>query len=199
MKNKKEIYISVDIESDGPIPGPYSLNSLGAFAAGSRDQEGNIERYSLDDESKKFYAELKPISDKFIPEAAAVAGLDRDKLILEGEDPSVAMTRFATWLEQIKKDNNANGVIFTAFPLGFDWMFTYWYLIQYSEIGSPFGHSRHVDIKTEFASKSGELILHASKYNMPKSLKPKLPHTHNALDDAVEQGVLFLNILEWNK
>lgn len=33
LNRRKEIYISVDVEADGPIPGPYSLNSIGAAVA----------------------------------------------------------------------------------------------------------------------------------------------------------------------
>jgi hypothetical protein len=196
---RKEIYISVDVEADGPIPGPYSLSSLGAFVAGSRDSNNKIERYDLNADSNRFYTEIKPISENFDPEAAAVAGLDRIKLLQEGEEPIDAMTRFAAWVEKAKTDNGANAAIFAAYPLGYDWMWTYWYLMQYSTSGSPFGHSRHVDMKTEFSSRSGALISSSIKSRMPNSLKPNLPHTHNALDDAVEQGVLFMNILEWNK
>ncbi|MGZ8559156.1 MAG: hypothetical protein ACXWWC_12515 [Chitinophagaceae bacterium] len=59
-------YIMVDIESDGPIPGDYSMISFGAV---------------LVDEllDKTFYGKLKPISDKFIPEALAVSGHSRKK------------------------------------------------------------------------------------------------------------------------
>jgi hypothetical protein len=32
---------------------------------------------------------------------------------------------------------------------------------------------------------------------MPGFLQPSSPHTHNALDDAIEQGELFANLLEW--
>jgi hypothetical protein len=32
---------------------------------------------------------------------------------------------------------------------------------------------------------------------MPASLLPVSPHTHNALDDAIEQGELFANVFEW--
>jgi hypothetical protein len=32
---------------------------------------------------------------------------------------------------------------------------------------------------------------------MPVSLLPASPHTHNALDDAIEQGELFANVFEW--
>jgi hypothetical protein len=32
MKILREVYVSVDIEADGPIPGPHSMMSLGAAA-----------------------------------------------------------------------------------------------------------------------------------------------------------------------
>ncbi|MGW2856497.1 hypothetical protein ACWDAZ_32565, partial [Streptomyces sp. NPDC001215] len=37
---KPSLYISVDIEADGPIPGPYSMLSLGAAVAGVQDADG---------------------------------------------------------------------------------------------------------------------------------------------------------------
>jgi hypothetical protein len=77
---KREIFISVDIEADGPIPGDYSMSSLGACVVG--------------DPEMGFYSELKPISDKFVPEAMNVSGLDRSRLISDGTEPRVAMEQF---------------------------------------------------------------------------------------------------------
>jgi hypothetical protein len=59
-------YIMVDIESDGPIPGDYSMISFGAVLV---DENLN----------KSFYGKLKPISEKWIPEALAVSGHTRDE------------------------------------------------------------------------------------------------------------------------
>lgn len=61
MKDK-EIFISVDIESSGPIPGEYSLLSIGACL--------------LSDPKESFYTELRPDSQKHDPEAVAITGLD---------------------------------------------------------------------------------------------------------------------------
>lgn len=36
---KPSLYISVDIEADGPIPGPYSMISFGAAVAGRQDAD----------------------------------------------------------------------------------------------------------------------------------------------------------------
>jgi hypothetical protein len=39
----------------------------------------------------------------------------------------------------------------------------------------------------------------STKRNMPKHRFDKLPHTHVALVDAVEQGALFCNMLKENR
>jgi hypothetical protein len=38
----------------------------------------------------------------------------------------------------------------------------------------------------------------STKRNMPRRWFDKLPHTHLALDDAIEQGALFCNMLAEN-
>ena len=72
-----ELYIAVDVEADGPIPGPYSMLSFGMAVAGRADLS--------------FYTEVKPISDDFVPAALAVSGLDRDRLVREAPEPAQAM------------------------------------------------------------------------------------------------------------
>ncbi len=195
---KKELLLSIDIEADGPIPGPYSLSSLGAYLAGYRNADGSIVRFETTNDDNKFYAELKPISDNFIPEAAAVSGLDREHLIKNGETPEDAMERFVNWVNGLKETHGTNQIVFSAYPLGFDWMWTYWYIINFSGLQSPFGHSKHLDMKTEYSSRAKKLIADSVKARMPRKLFSKLPHTHNALDDAVEQGEFMMNLLSWD-
>lgn len=197
-KEIKEIYISVDIESDGPIPGPYSMVSLGAVVAGYKTSNGEVVKLDTNLPENRFYGEIKPISDEWIPEALAISGFSREYIENNGETPEKVMTEFSSFVQKAIIANNAKSAIFAAYPLGFDWLFTYWYLVQYSEDGSPFGHSRHIDIKTYYAGKKNELISHSVKARMPKFLKSNKPHTHNALDDAEEQGELLMNIMAWN-
>jgi hypothetical protein len=52
-------YVMVDVESDGPIPGDYSMICFGAIIV-----EPGLER--------SFYGRLRPISEKWIPEALAI-------------------------------------------------------------------------------------------------------------------------------
>lgn len=176
-KVKKERYISVDIEADGPIPGDYSMLSLGACVVGNLNTA--------------FYRELKPISKKFIPEAVAVSGLDRNRLIRTGTDPLDAMQAFAQWLD-ICCGKTARPV-FVAFNATFDWMFVHWYFIHF--LGkNPFGISGW-DIKAYYAGITrAKRWSDTSKKRMDKSFLSSRPHTHNALDDAKEQAEIFMRL-----
>ncbi|GAA1015257.1 hypothetical protein Aple_102550 [Acrocarpospora pleiomorpha] len=187
---KAETYISVDIEADGPIPGPYSMVSFGMAVAG-RMTGREFER--LDPSASTFYAELRPISDDFVPDAMAVCGLDRDLLVREGRDPEEAMKSAAAWLTETCGKSTP---VMVAYPLSFDWMWIYWYFMKFAGM-SPFGHSRCMDIKTLYAAKAKVPIGWATKRQMPKELRSTLRHSHHALDDALEQAELFQNLMTW--
>jgi hypothetical protein len=70
-------YVMVDVESDGPIPGDYSMICVGAVLV----QEGLGET---------FYGRLRPISEQWIPEALAVSGFSRAET-LSFDDPKTVM------------------------------------------------------------------------------------------------------------
>lgn len=193
-----ELYFSADVEADGGIPGPYSMSSLGLVAFAHRTKSGVYTLLDMDNEDKCYYAELKPISDDFIPEAMAVSGLDREWLKIHGEDPKVAMEGLNSFVTTVTKRFGENvRPVFVAYPLGYDWMFIYWYLINFAGT-SVFGHSSALDIKTMFATKAKKAIRGIGKRSIPKPLMSKRKHTHNALDDAREQGDLCYNIFVWN-
>lgn len=185
-----DIYFSADIETDGAIPGPFSILSFALVYAGAFDGETFYRPPSYED---RFYIELKPISDRFEPEALRVNGLDRDALVRNGSDPHTGMSSAADWVREISADGEP---VFVAYPLSFDWSWLYWYFISFSETGSPFGYSRCFDIKTAAAIKLGTTIGDAGRRNIPASLQAKSAHTHHALDDAIEQAEIFANLFE---
>lgn len=187
---KPSLYISVDIEADGPIPGPYSMLSLGASVAGVQDADGFR---AADPEERTFYRELRPISEEFVPEALAVSGLDRDRLADEGAEPVRAMREFTDWVREV---GTGTQPVMCGYPASYDWTFLYWYLIRFTG-SSPFGHSGCLDMKTLYATKA-ELPLRAvAKGTMPRELLSRRRHTHHALDDAIEQAELFTNLMAW--
>ncbi|MFJ5559947.1 3'-5' exoribonuclease domain-containing protein [Streptomyces sp. NPDC093250] len=187
---KPSLYISVDIEADGPIPGPYSMLSLGASVAGVQDAGGFR---AADPEERTFYRELKPISAEFVPEALAVSGLDRDRLGAEGAEPVQAMREFTDWVGEVRAGAQP---VMCGYPASYDWTFLYWYLIRFTG-SSPFGHSGCLDMKTLYATKAGLPLRAVVKGTMPRELLSRRRHTHHALDDAIEQAELFANLMAW--
>jgi DNA polymerase III epsilon subunit-like protein len=185
-ERRPELFISVDIEADGQIPGTddFSMLSIGA-----------VDVHNLD---ATFYLELRPISDRFVPEVLAVSGLDRDWLLREGTDPTVAMTEFAAWVDALCAPTNAVPV-FVGFAAPFDWMFTHWYFLHF--VGrDPFGFTA-LDIKAySLGIAHGSAVGHGSRWSstskseLPKNFQFELGH--NALADAVEQAKSFRRMLE---
>lgn len=187
---RPSLYISVDVEADGPIPGPYSMISFGAAVAGRQDGASYT---AADPEQDTFYRELRPISEAYVPEALAVSGLDRDRLLSEGAEPAVAMAEFRAWVREVSAGAQP---VMCAYPASFDWTFLYWYLMSFGG-DSPFGHSGCLDMKTLYAAKARVPLRAAVKGRMPKELLSRRPHTHHALDDAVEQAELMSNLMAW--
>src|SRR6266545_4272914 len=87
-------YVMVDVESDGPIPGDYSMICVGAVLV----QEGLRET---------FYGRLRPISEQWIPETLAVSGYSRAET-LSFDDPKAVMEAFAHWIAK-NVTNNVKG------------------------------------------------------------------------------------------
>lgn len=147
----------------------------------------------LPSRARIFYRELRPISDRYEDEAMAVNGLSRERLTLEGTPPAQAMEEAADW---VRSESDGLRPVLVAYPVAFDWSFLYWYFQQFTKDGSPFGHSSCLDIRTLYQAVTGAVFDRSSKAAMPRELLPSAPHTHNALDDAVEQGELFANLME---
>lgn len=190
MGSPADLYISADIEADGAIPGRFSMLSFGLAVAGRYD--GNrFER--RDPELQTFYRELRPISEEFDSEALEVAGLDRDELQRTGADPKLVMSEAATFVRGVAGDDRP---VLVGFPVPFDWMFLYWYFINF--VGdSPFDFSSALDMKSIFQTKAGVVLSDAGKDDLPQNLRSGRPHTHNALDDALEQADIFAKLFVW--
>jgi DNA polymerase III epsilon subunit-like protein len=192
FKERTDVYFSADVETDGPIPGPFSILSFALVFAGSFDGT----RFSRPQDYRRcsFYVEMRPISQDFQPEALRVNGLDRERLCSEGRPPEIAMDDAANWVRRIAGEGRP---VLVAYPLSFDWSWLYWYFVRFAKAGSPFRHSSCFDIKTAIAVKGHLPISLASRPNLSQLLRSEHRHTHNALDDAAEQAEIFANVFEW--
>ena len=176
-----ETYVSTDVEADGPIPGPNSMLSF-ASAAYSAEKavlgtfEANLELLpgaQPDPKTMEWWAGQ--------PEAWAACRKDLQK-------PEEALPRYLAWLKKLP-----GRPVFVAYPAAYDFLFVYWYLMRFAG-ESPFSHSA-LDIKTFAMAMLGCDYRDATKRAMPRRWFDPLPHTHRALDDALEQGALFVNML----
>ena len=176
-----EIYVSTDIEADGPIPGPNSMLSFGSAAF--REDKTLVSTFSAnlellpgasgDPKTMAWWATQ--------PEAWAVARRDC-------RDPAIVMPEYVAWLKGLP-----GKPVFVGYPASYDFMFVYWYLIRFAG-ESPFSHSA-LDIKTLAMAALGTEYREAVKRNMPREWFEERPHNHQALDDAIGQGVLFCHVL----
>jgi hypothetical protein len=177
-----EIYVSTDIETDGPIPGENSMLSLGSVAFDAHGQEFACFAINLDTLPG---AKSDPRTMewwKTEPDAWAAA---RENPV----EPGAAMMRYLDWVEGLPGQP-----VFVAYPLLFDMMFVYWYLIRFCA-RSPFSFSG-IDIKTmAYAAMGSTSYRGATKKSMPRQWHPPhAKHRHVAVADAREQGHLFFNI-----
>jgi hypothetical protein len=183
MEKLPELYIAVDVEADGPIPGPYSMLSLGMALVGEPET--------------RFYTELKPISEEFVPKALEVAGLDRDRLTREAPTPEEAMRAAASWINALRKKGRP---VFLAGPAVWDGMFVHWYFMRF--LGkSPFGQTGSgIDFRSYWMGLEGCEWVETRKGMIKRALGvTNLPHTHHAAEDAAELAILFEHVLKHRK
>ncbi len=179
-----EIYISTDVESDGPIPGPHSMLN---FASAAYTADG--ERLGT------FTANLEvlpganghPQTMEFWSRHPKVWAAIRSA----PQPPEAVMPRYAAWLESLP-----GKPVFVGYPIAFDFMFVYWYLIRFHG-ECPFGHNG-IDVRSYAMAVLKKDYRDSSKSEMPRRWHSKHAHTHNSLDDAIEQGELFTNMLKDN-
>jgi len=161
--------IVVDVESDGPSPGHFSMVSFGAVVV-----EPTL--------SKTFKGQVRPISDRFDPEALAISGVTREQH-LRFDEPGEVMARFAGWIEASSRGRP----VFCSDNLAFDWMFINWYF--HDTIGkNPFGWS---------GRRIGDLYCGMVKdgYATWKHLR-KTAHTHDPVDDAKGNAEALLAMID---
>jgi len=173
MSGKREIFVSVDVETAGPIPGEFSLLSIGACV--------------VFEPSRAFACKLKPINRNADPKALEVTGLSLDQLARTGLDPSEAMRNFSDWLAAVAGVDGS--LVFVGFNAPFDWSFVNYYFHRFGG-ENPFGFTA-LDIKALYMGASGCDWTDTRSSKIAERLKPTLIGDHDALRDAQYQAEIF--------
>lgn len=150
-------YIVVDIEADGPCPGEYSMVSFGAVLVAP-----GLE--------KTFYGQVKPISEKWIPDALKVSGHSREET-LTFQDPKIVMEQFAKWIAEVSPKR----AIFISDNNGFDWQFINYYFHRFYG-SNPFGFSSQ-NLGSFYKGLTKDM------FGSFKHLR-ETKHSHHPVDDA---------------
>lgn len=163
-------YISVDVESSGNIHGYHSLLEIGAV--------------DCDNFSNTFQCYIIPTSENWTDSAKQV-NKPHDFYVINGVTAYTAMQKFKKWLEQFGRPK------FVGFNAPFDYGWVNYYFRIFDNDNNPFGINA-LDIK---AYAMGKLNLEWSettkKQLRARGITSSYPHTHNALDDAIEQADIF--------
>lgn len=172
-----ETYVSVDVETGGPVAGVHALLSLGACVVGAA--------------GRTFYAELQPREGTTSVQAALdVAGLDPGRLAVSGTDPDRAARDFARW---VSEQAGQARPVFVAFNAPFDWPFVVRFFHD-AGVENPFGF-------TALDTKAFYMGLHGTTWNETRSSQLLPPYAvrpdreHHALSDAVAQAESFSRML----
>jgi hypothetical protein len=179
-----ETYVSTDIEADGPIPGPHSMLSLGS-AAYAPDKK-LLSTFEVNLETLPGAAPHPVQAAWWARNPEAWAACRRDP-----QDPGQALPRYVAWLKTLP-----GKTVFVGYPAAYDFLFVYWYLMRFAG-ESPFTHQA-LDVKSYAMAVLRRPYTECHKKNFPERWFDPLPHTHVALDDALEQGTLFCNMLREN-
>lgn len=142
----------VDVAADGPIPGDDSMICFGAV----------IVEPSL---SKTFYGRLRPISDRWVPEALAVSGFTRERTLAFPEPASV-MGQFRSW----RAEHCGGRLMFISDNHGFDWQFINWHFhhLHRGEPVRPFVHQPRLALQ-------GDRPRHDADFQTPAEDPPHAP------------------------
>lgn len=185
-----EYYVSIDIETNGPTLAYNSMIQLGAAVI-----DGGGQVFSSFSANLKPLAGTKPDPETMIWWADQINKNPNLQAIFDDNiEASDGIHEFVRWIYKCSSTLAAKPVAL-CYPAGFDWPFVKYY-IDYFQKQNPFGN-RVLDIKSYAMCKMATPFIQTVKRKMPKDwFDSSLRHTHNAVDDAIEQGILFHNMLK---
>jgi len=194
------VYVSVDVEASGPVPGLYNLVSIGAVPVVFAD---GVWRAA----DQRLYVELKPIAAGFDPGAMAVHGISREHLEKNGTPAEKAMRLLSEFVATCAGRAPGPGrdqrpaaaparVTFVGHNAAFDWAYISYYYERFY-LPNPFGY-KALDSKSLAMGRLGIGWFDTSKDVLEQLLKLPAQDTakiHRADYDALYQAWILAALL----
>lgn len=161
-------WVVIDVESNGPCPGLFSMISFGAVLL-------------TEELDQTFYGQTLPLNENYKEGIYSPLGVTWDEHC-KYQDPNVVMFEFTSWLNQVCK---SRPIMISDNPAwDFQWINYYFWLYNCE---NPFGHS---------ARRIGDLYCGLVKdirknRNWKQKLR-KTKHTHHPVDDAMGNAEALL-------
>lgn len=175
------VFVVTDVETDGPVPGLYSMLSFACVAVQPNGEQVGECSHNLLPLPE---AQQHPDNMAFWrnePEAWAALQVD-------ARPAAEVMASFATWWAALP-----GRPVFAAHPLGFDFGFLNWYAWRF--VGRGFLGDSGLDLRTLAMSVLGLDYRRAQRSHYPDAWFGGHPHSHHALDDARGYAALLLHLL----
>lgn len=191
MLSTSQIFIVVDIETDGPAVGIHSMLSLGAVATTTEKEIAQFYRTITPLENAKQDAETMRFWDKN-PEAWLEVNTNQ-------QPPQTVISNFYKWIINL----GVPDPIFVSSPIGLDYTFVSWYLFRFASANPFIGTKndlRTLDVRSYIAGRYGFSYDNSSRLKWPSDLVKNMPvHNHRAIDDALGYAFLLRKILHEGK
>lgn len=189
VTSEKEVYFSVDIEANGPIPGEFSMLSLGVVAYSSTGKP--ISQWTKNFQPLPGAKEDQDTMEWFQKHPAAFAHCLRDP-----QDPGLAIKDLSSWIQDTSGIDHKPVAI--ASPVSFDATYLVWYFSKFLGHFGPF-KLNYIDARSVTMGLCGGGYRYGKHRWIRKILQKHLkanPMPHCALTDAWEQGDAFFEILK---
>ena len=182
------VYVCVDLEASGPVPGLYNMVSVGGVEVrlqGDRHVRGDT-----------FYFEIAPEFDGFDPHAQSIHGLTEAHLRENGKPARDVMQAISDWVAA--HVGPGERPLFVGHNAPFDWMFVCWYY-AWAGLKNPFGYNA-LDTKALMMGRHGLPWKQCNKESLlelyPALEAPPPEKVHDALADAEFQADILIALLD---
>ena len=184
----QELYVSIDIETDGPNPMRNSIRSIGAAIYNDKGKKLG-EFYKKLEQLPGHQPSEYTLNNFWLKPENKAAWEEAQK---DPENPHKVMEKFSEWVDSFP------GVkVAVAQPVSFESAWIWSYCCEFG-IQNP-AFTRWIDIRSFAMGASGKDYKDMGyEFQRPEWLSD-FPHTHIAIDDAIEQGDRFMKILRWRQ